>query len=220
MILEQADQHPGEAEHRVGHLTGLGGEVVGQRVEGPVCDRVAVDQGEGRHTATPRTPTDTFLCGFVQLGFARIRTEWLFRETGEELGPFVDQLGALLVEEGERLLESPDVGGGQAGLLTIDVIAHRGVSLGVVVDRAVILQLGLDLTRLGLERGDLLIESEETSVNAFQLVPAYGASLAYSTFRPYTWNLAGVAELADALDSKSSVLRGVWVRVPPPAPRS
>ena len=27
---------------------------------------------------------------------------------------------------------------------------------------------------------------------------------------------AGVAELADALDSKSSVRKDVWVRVPPP----
>ena len=31
-------------------------------------------------------------------------------------------------------------------------------------------------------------------------------------------NNAGVAELADALDSKSSVLWDVWVQVPPPAP--
>ena len=30
-------------------------------------------------------------------------------------------------------------------------------------------------------------------------------------------NNAGVAELADALDSKSSVLWDVWVQVPPPA---
>ncbi len=29
---------------------------------------------------------------------------------------------------------------------------------------------------------------------------------------------AGVAELADALDSKSSTRKGVWVRSPPPAP--
>jgi hypothetical protein len=29
---------------------------------------------------------------------------------------------------------------------------------------------------------------------------------------------AGVAELADALDSKSSTRKGVWVRAPPPAP--
>ena len=29
---------------------------------------------------------------------------------------------------------------------------------------------------------------------------------------------AGVAELADALDSKSGVLLGVWVRLPPPVP--
>ena len=30
--------------------------------------------------------------------------------------------------------------------------------------------------------------------------------------------LAGVAELVDALDSKSCIRKGVWVRVPPPAP--
>lgn len=29
-------------------------------------------------------------------------------------------------------------------------------------------------------------------------------------------HIGGVAELADALDSKSSVLKDVWVRVPPP----
>ena len=29
---------------------------------------------------------------------------------------------------------------------------------------------------------------------------------------------AGVAELADALDSKSSTRKSVWVRTPPPAP--
>ena len=32
----------------------------------------------------------------------------------------------------------------------------------------------------------------------------------------YSISLAGVAELADALDSKSSVRKDVWVRVPPP----
>jgi hypothetical protein len=35
---------------------------------------------------------------------------------------------------------------------------------------------------------------------------------------PTRW--AGVAELADALDSKSGSLTGVWVRPPPPAPTS
>ena len=33
-------------------------------------------------------------------------------------------------------------------------------------------------------------------------------------------SLAGVAELADALDSKSSALRGMRVQVPPPAQRA
>lgn len=33
-------------------------------------------------------------------------------------------------------------------------------------------------------------------------------------------SLAGVAELADALDSKSSALRGMRVQVPPPAQKT
>ena len=33
-------------------------------------------------------------------------------------------------------------------------------------------------------------------------------------------SLAGVAELADALDSKSSALRGMRVQVPPPAQKA
>jgi hypothetical protein len=35
--------------------------------------------------------------------------------------------------------------------------------------------------------------------------------------RSFTIRLAGVAELADALDSKSSDRKIVWVRAPPPA---
>jgi hypothetical protein len=38
--------------------------------------------------------------------------------------------------------------------------------------------------------------------------------------KPYLAATAGVAELADALDSKSSTRKGVWVRSPPPAPPS
>ena len=34
-------------------------------------------------------------------------------------------------------------------------------------------------------------------------------------YQALNWALAGVAELADALDSKSSARKGVWVRVPP-----
>ena len=34
---------------------------------------------------------------------------------------------------------------------------------------------------------------------------------------PVPFKIAGVAELADALDSKSSGRKAVWVRAPPPA---
>jgi hypothetical protein len=34
---------------------------------------------------------------------------------------------------------------------------------------------------------------------------------------PFPFEIAGVAELADALDSKSSGRKAVWVRAPPPA---
>jgi hypothetical protein len=34
----------------------------------------------------------------------------------------------------------------------------------------------------------------------------------------FLYSSPGVAELADAADSKSAALRGVWVRLPPPGP--
>lgn len=47
-----------------------------------------------------------------------------------------------------------------------------------------------------------------------------GWFLATATGQAMRWQamVAGVAELADALDSKSGTRKGVWVRPPPPAP--
>ena len=55
VVLQQTDKHPRESEHGVGDLPGLGGEVFRKGVKGAVGDRVAVDQGEGRHTGDATT---------------------------------------------------------------------------------------------------------------------------------------------------------------------
>jgi hypothetical protein len=56
-VREQLDEHRREAVDGVGLLSGLGPQVLGQRVEGAVGQRVAVEQQEGRavgHRARPR----------------------------------------------------------------------------------------------------------------------------------------------------------------------
>ena len=40
----------------------------------------------------------------------------------------------------------------------------------------------------------------------------------YNKYSLICYAIAGVLELADETDSKSVVRKGVWVRVPPPAP--
>src|SRR3970040_2175602 len=78
------------------------------------------------------------------------------RQLGEETVSFRGQLDRLVLQGSEGLLEPADVGGGETGLLAIDVVADCGITLGVLVDGAVILQLGRDLFRLLLQGGDLL----------------------------------------------------------------
>jgi len=89
-------------------------------------------------------------------------------ELGEELVALGHQTGSFRLQIGQSPLEAANVRTRQPGLLPIDVVAHRGVALGVIVDRAVVLQLGGNPTRLTLKLGDLLIEAEQLPVDAFQ----------------------------------------------------
>ena len=49
VVLDQVDEHRREPEHGVGDLPGRGGHVGGQGEEGPVGERVAVDEHGGAH---------------------------------------------------------------------------------------------------------------------------------------------------------------------------
>ena len=50
LVGEQFHEHRREPEHRVGHRAGLGGQVGGEGVEGPVGQGVAVEEDERRHS--------------------------------------------------------------------------------------------------------------------------------------------------------------------------
>ena len=45
LVAQYVDQHRGEPKYPIGVLTGLSRKILdGKRKEGPICDRVAVDQ--------------------------------------------------------------------------------------------------------------------------------------------------------------------------------
>lgn len=61
-------------------------------------------------------------------------------------------------------------------------------------------------------------QSQDMQWHCFE--PLAGATLEVARLlRNFALSFAGVAELADALDSKSSDRKIVWVRSPPPAAR-
>ena len=135
----------------------------------------------------------------------------LGREGGEQSVPFGDQCLSFYLQIGECLLESRDVAGRQTRLFAIDVVADGGVTLRVLIDRAVVLEFGSHLTCLLLELGDLLVVPKQPSMNPFQTGLSVSPGVAYSLHRPYTCtaaslnaqDVAGVTELADVPDSKS-----------------
>ncbi len=54
-------------------------------------------------------------------------------------------------------------------------------------------------------------------IRAIREIRGYKLSFEFWGDSLYSLSIAGVAELADALDSKSSIRKNVWVRLPPPA---
>lgn len=92
-------------------------------------------------------------------------------QTTEETFSFRAQPGDPLFELGDALLEATDVGRCEPGFFPIDVVAHRGITLGIVIDGAVVFELGGHHRYLLLESGDVLVESEQPAVDTFHATP-------------------------------------------------
>ncbi len=92
-------------------------------------------------------------------------------QTTEETFSFRAQPGDPLFELGDALLEATDVGRCEPGLLPIDVVAHHGITLGIIIDGAVVFELSRHHRHLLLESGDVLVESEQPAVDKFHATP-------------------------------------------------
>src|SRR5690606_7069379 len=73
MVTQQLDQHPGEAVDGVRHLTGGGGQVLGQGVESAIGDGVAVEECEGGHLDRGESgEAEVHLCSSLARSFERV----------------------------------------------------------------------------------------------------------------------------------------------------